>query len=378
MCFDDILALASVVVDEVRAGTAEVLGALDGKPSAGQDLDDREVQLKTAIANNQAELKRIRETKKQHKDATREVMRLSRLGEKAEGIMAKARAKAKEIADDANATKAVKAKANAKAKTSAAAAGAPAVPVIADADELDSCYHASFVTAELHAELCNFLDSFAPLEVQYRGHPVTSRPKRMLSLQEGEDDAFSIYIWGQVQSDYTLIEPMHPLIQKLANEVEDSFGHPRGIVNNAMATVYGTGREQFIPLHSDRAHSKEADGRVENFAPIYNTSFLATRTFVLADPKHIGKKRREEFADGILREWHMKSGDLVVLSPQANTTTVHGFPYEPEVLEKHVSLAFRHVTRNWVFQEDGIWKSYKVRADGGVYDLKVLGAHGCY
>ena len=41
-------------------------------------------------------------------------------------------------------------------------------------------------------------------------------------------------------------------------------------------------------------------------------------------------------------------------------------------MEKRVSLVFRHVTRNWVFQEDGIWKSYKVRADGGIYDLSVL------
>lgn len=71
----------------------------------------------------------------------------SRLDEKAKVM------KAKEFVDHATAT----------------GGGAPAT-----AADLD---HPSFVTAELHTELCDILASLAPLEVQYRGHPVTSRPK---------------------------------------------------------------------------------------------------------------------------------------------------------------------------------------------------------
>jgi hypothetical protein len=83
-----------------------------------------------------------------------------------------------------------RAAAKAKAKAKAKATGTPAAP----AAELDSCCHESFVTAELHKELCDFLGSLAPLEVLYHGHPVTSRPKRMWSLPEGEKGAFSFYI----------------------------------------------------------------------------------------------------------------------------------------------------------------------------------------
>ena len=52
--------------------------------------------------------------------------------------------------------------------------------------------------------------------------------------------------------------------------VEDHFGHERGFLNNAMATVYETGKNQYIPLHADKAHSFEATGKIENKAPIYN------------------------------------------------------------------------------------------------------------
>jgi alkylated DNA repair dioxygenase AlkB len=127
---------------------------------------------------------------------------------------------------------------------------------------------------------------------------------------------------------------MPELVTTLARKIEFHGGHPRGYLNNAMATVYESGDKQYIPLHQDRSHSKEATGKIEDTSPIYNVSFLATRTFVLAGLEHTGKKDRKDFAGGIIREWPMASGDLVVLPPRVNATTVHGVPRERDVAEK--------------------------------------------
>ena len=240
--------------------------------------------------------------------------------------------------------------------------------------DLNSCYHAGFVVGEELKELCDFLGSLEPLEINYRGHPVTTRPKRNWSLQRPDNFAFSLYKWGQETADYPLIEQMPAVVQRLAERLEDHFGHERGFLNNAMATVYETGKNQYIPLHADKAHSFEATGKIENKAPIYNASFLATRTFVIAKPEYAGKTKREgsSFAEGVLKEWPLSSGDLVVLPPHVNATTVHGVPCEPEVMEKRVSLVFRHVTKHWI--------RYSIREDRSVFweicDVDINGREG--
>jgi hypothetical protein len=116
-------------------------------------------------------------------------------------------------------------------------------------------------------------------------------------------------------------------------------------------------------------------GKVEDAAPVYNVSFLATRTFVLAGLEHAGKKERKDFAGGIIREWPMFSGDLVVLPPKVNAATVHGVPREPAVAEKRVSLVFRHVTKHWVCERDGAWLTCQLRPDGSNCGWKSLGEH---
>jgi alkylated DNA repair dioxygenase AlkB len=213
---------------------------------------------------------------------------------------------------------------------------APVAGALVD-DELDAYHHASFVSGELHDQLCEFLCSLDPLEVRYRGKPVKTRPKRMWSLKDEGTGAFSLYKWGQEKADYTLVEAMPELVEQLAEKIEFVFGHPQGYLNNAIATVYESGDKQYIPLHQDRAPSMRATGKVEDAAPVYSVSFLATRTFVIADLEHAGKKDRKDFP--VIREWPMASGDLVVLKPEVNAAMVHGVPREPGVEEKRVSLS---------------------------------------
>jgi alkylated DNA repair dioxygenase AlkB len=218
------------------------------------------------------------------------------------------------------------------------------------------------VTGEQHEQLCEFLGALEPLEARYRGKSVKTRPKRVWALKDRRSGAFGLYKWGQEKADYPLVENMPELVKQLARKIEFVFGHPRGYINHAMATVYETGSSQYIPLHQDKAHSKEATGRVEDAAPIYNVSFMASRTFVLAGLEHAGKKDRKDFA--AIREWLMGSGDLVVLKPEVNTALVHGVPREPAVDEKRVSLVFRHVTKHWIGREGDVWKTYTHHSDG--------------
>ena len=350
-----VTAEANRVVSEVSAAMSSAMAPLIARSEGrvpprrpGQTAAERKLELDQVLPRLRAEHKQCAEELAKEKKEKKE--------EKA-GQLAKERAERAERAEQAE-----RAERPAKRQRSSAPAASP--PVELTAEDLAACYHTGFVTGELHEQLCQYLGSLEPLEVQYRGHPVKTRPKRNWSLQRPSDGAFSLYKWGQEVADYALIEPMPELVQRLAQRLEDHFGHERGFLNNAMATVYETGKEQYIPLHQDKAHSREATGKVEDKAPIYNVSLLATRTFVLAGAGHAGKVKREDFAEGIVKEWPMASGDLVVLPPQVNARLVHGVPCEPEVAEKRVSLVFRHVTKHLVRQVGDVWEACDVRPGG--------------
>ena len=85
---------------------------------------------------------------------------------------------------------------------------------------------------------------------------------------------------------------------------------------------------------------------MENAAPIYNLSLGAPRNFVIADLKSLGKSKTAEML--IYASILMKSGDLVVLSPEVNMKWCHGVPEDPGApAGLRVSLVFRHCTKYW-------------------------------
>ena len=83
----------------------------------------------------------------------------------------------------------------------------------------------------------------------------------------------------------------------------------------------------------------------------------------------------------------MKSGDLVVLSPEMNMKWCHGVPEGPGApADLRVSLVFRHCTKYWIRQlpdktweqckrsasgEDGAWTSLNGSKDGEDEDQEV-------
>ena len=112
------------------------------------------------------------------------------------------------------------------------------------------------------------------------------------------------------------------------------------------------GKEQHIPPHCDKSVSKESQGREEDFAPIYNTSFLAVRPFTITTLELIEawkeSKGAVDIAPYVLKAIPMRTGDLVRLTPLLNTSTAHMVPKDPSITELRISLVFRHCDKRWV------------------------------
>ena len=189
-----------------------------------------------------------------------------------------------------------------------------------------------------------------------------TRPK--CNMGEPVDGAWPAYRWGQAADDLPLIELPPRLVKKMARRLEAHFGLPKGFLNSFMATFYYNGKFQFLVNHQDKGHSCQSTGRVENAAPIYNLSLGAPRNFVIADLKSLGKSKTAEML--IYASINMKSGDLVVLSPEVNTKWCHGVPQDPGApADLRVSLVFRHCTKYWIRQlPDRTWEQCKRSATG--------------
>ena len=117
-------------------------------------------------------------------------------------------------------------------------------------------------------------------------------------------------------------------------------------------------------MGSTSISSSTKTGRVENAAPIYNLRLGAPRNFVIADLNSLGKTKTAEML--VYASILMKSGDLVVLSPEVNMKWCHGVPEDlgaPNDLR--VSLVFRHCTKYWIRQlPDRTWEQCKRSASG--------------
>ena len=164
-----------------------------------------------------------------------------------------------------------------------------------------------------------------PYMVKFNGawrSTLATRPK--CNMAEPVDGAWPAYKWGQVADDLPLIELPPRLVTDLARRLEAHFGHPKGFLNSPMATYYFDGKHQYLKNHQDKAHSYQSTGRVDNAAPIYNLSLGAPRNFVIADLTSLGKSKTAEML--IYASILMKSGDLVVLSPEVNMKWCHGVP----------------------------------------------------
>ena len=57
---------------------------------------------------------------------------------------------------------------------------------------------------------------------------------------------------GQIAEDYGRIEDMQPQIQRVAEAIEQRFGHPPGYLNSALGTYYANGGDNLIAAHQDK------------------------------------------------------------------------------------------------------------------------------
>ena len=204
---------------------------------------------------------------------------------------------------------------------------------------------------------------------------VATRPK--CNMAEPVDGAWPAYKWGQVADDLPLIELPPRLVQDLARRLEKHFGHPKGFLNNHMATFYFDGNHQYLKNHQDKAHSCESTGKIESAAPIYNLSLGAPRNFAIADLNSLGMSKRADML--IYADIRMNSGDLVVLSPDMSVRFCHGVPEDPGApAALRISLVFRHCTKFWIRQlPDRTWELRQRGADGQDGTWKPISAkHG--
>ena len=226
----------------------------------------------------------------------------------------------------------------------------PTVALPEIAPLLERCYHDEFVQEPERTEIWKCLTELEPYVVKDArfGKPVKSRPKINFGIAN-EFGEYPLYSWGQAVADYSRIQPMPSPVRALGARIEEAFGHQPGYLNQALATFYWNGLEQYIPQHQDKAVDKMS-GKIESNSNIYNVAFGAVRPFIFTTLAALGKTlgKDKEIDSHIVREFPMTAGSLIVLSPTLNTALAHGVPKDSSVTDLRISLVFRHCDRNWV------------------------------
>lgn len=189
--------------------------------------------------------------------------------------------------------------------------------------------------------------SQTPYHVHIRGQPLKSRPKREYGIAD-EDGRLPLYTYGQHRADRGLVQPMPPTLLRLCEAVNARFG---ARCNHAVVTYYSNGRDNFIPPHQDKAHSKGSTPGVENHTAVYNCVLCESqgeRPFRITD------------ADGrTVCEWLTTHGSMVLLTAEDNARLWHSVPKNPSITGLRISVVFREATRKKIDRGTGV--SYEWR-----------------
>ena len=118
------------------------------------------------------------------------------------------------------------------------------------ADLVRQVHRESFFHGSLLEEVWDWLRSRAPYLVRFRGQAVITRPTEIFGLQRG-DGAYPCYQWGQMQTDYALIEATPAPILECARLIEANFDLEAGYLNSQLVTYYVHGEHQYIKIHQD-------------------------------------------------------------------------------------------------------------------------------
>jgi len=175
------------------------------------------------------------------------------------------------------------------------------------ADTIAKGYRPGFIAGQLLNDLWRYTLTRTPYHVHRRKKPVKSRPKINYGTPN-DDGEHGLYRWGQEKRDWCRVEAMPRELLAIVDEIERVFGvRP----NHAIATYYHNGKDQWIPVHSDKAVSPGSKGGVESQTVVFNLSLGAVRPFVITRLSCLGKTRRKDV--DIVAEFPLQSGDLYAL-----------------------------------------------------------------
>jgi len=203
-------------------------------------------------------------------------------------------------------------------------------------------YHPNFIGGPVLEALWRYTLTRTPYHVHLRKQPVKSRPKINYGVPNTKGE-YGLYRWGQEKRDWNRIEQMPPEILAVVDEIERVFGvRP----NHVIATYYHNGKEQWIPVHQDKAISIESKGPVESQTTIFNLSLGAVRPFIITTLGCLGETERRKLE--IVDEFPMNSSDLFALEGSINSRYGHCVPKDSSIHDLRVSYVFRCVTKDLV------------------------------
>ena len=136
-------------------------------------------------------------------------------------------------------------------------------PDLGVAMDFSNLFHGGFLQGELLDATWDWLQEQSPYIVRYNEAwrvPVKSRPRINWGLKHS-DGYWPLYKWGQIAEGYDRIEDMPPQIQRVAEAIEQRFGHPPGYLNSALGTFYANGGDHFYrnPSRQRRLARPNAD-----------------------------------------------------------------------------------------------------------------------
>ena len=211
-----------------------------------------------------------------------------------------------------------------------------------DAEAIRKGYHPNFISGDVLDALWRYTLTRAPYHVHLRKKPVKSRPKINYGVSN-ENGEYGLYRWGQEKKDWHRVEDMPQELLAVIDEIEKVFGvRP----NHAIATYYHNGKEQWIPVHQDKAVSLGSKGGIESKTTIFNLSLGAGRPFIITSLDCSGEKARGKLE--IVDEFPMQSGDLYAMTGDINSRYGHCVAKDPSVQDLRVSYVFRCVNKDLV------------------------------
>jgi hypothetical protein len=174
---------------------------------------------------------------------------------------------------------------------------------------------------------------------------VASRPKLVFALASLPNGQLGLYMWGQLERCYFLINMAPQFVTELHQYIVDAY--PAAQAMNHCILTFATDGSKAIPPHHDKKYNRlSTHPTYETGSDILLLNIGASRKLMLSKSSAKSEESTElklRAKNNFLKSFMFGSGDMILLPGKANGMIKHSIEVDMKISEPRISIVFRHV-----------------------------------